>query len=98
MAKILELTGLITGKLAYKVYKKNAFYGQTNYKLTVLEEQNQQKLILLVYANLASPEVLRVIQQSQYINKQYHLFCQRLGRNLILTNWQEITGKLTTYD
>ena len=102
MAKTYEFTGLITGKLAYKIYKKNEFYGNTNYKLFVLTEESrldtsQPRLILFVYANLVNKEILQTIQKSQYINKRYLLICQQERKRLILTNWQEITSKLTTY-
>ena len=92
MTKQQEFTGKILSKEPQKVYKKNEFYGNINYKLTVLKEEDKTKLSLFVYSNLIDKEILQLLKQGQYINKSYHFFCERKNKNLILTNLQELKG------
>jgi hypothetical protein len=84
-----ELTGFILSKEARKVYKKE-FYGNINYKLSVLNSENQQKLTLFVYSNLIKSEILQVIEQNQFINQKYYFFFHRKGKVLVLNNLQKI--------
>ena len=86
MPKLQEFTGQIVSKEACKVYKKNEFYGQINYKLTILKERDKKKLIIFVYANLVGKPIYQAIAESQYFDKKYLFSCARKKKNLILTN------------
>ena len=93
MTKNQEFRGQILFKEPQKVYKKNEFHGNINYKLTVLKEASQEKVIFFVYSNLISKEILQLLDQASYVNKRYHFFCERKNKNLILTNLQEINNE-----
>jgi len=77
MPKLQEFTGQIVSKEALKVYKKNEFYGNINYKLTILKEKDKKKLIIFVYANLVTEQIYQVIKESHYFAQRYLFFCVR---------------------
>lgn len=86
MPKLQEFTGQIVAKEPLKVYKKNEFYGNINYKLTILKEKDKKKLIIFVYANLISEQIYQAIKESHYFDKKYLFSCTRKKKNLILAN------------
>ena len=92
MPKPQEFTGKIVSKEPRKVYKKNEFYGNTNYKLKVLRENGKRENyeIIFAYANLVSQQVFSTIEQSQYIDKRYLFYYERKRNGLILQNWREL--------
>ena len=92
MPKTHELTGKIISKEPRKVYKKNGFYGQINYKLKVLrEEKNPQEYeTILVYSNLVSKQILKILEQNQYIDKRYFFTYQKTTNGLVLQEWKEL--------
>ena len=76
--KIHHLTGIITKKEPYKVYHKDSPYqGNQCYKLQAVIEGEPKREKLFVYPNLVSKEILHTIEQTQYIDKRYLLFCEK---------------------
>jgi len=72
--KLHELTGQITNKESSKVYNKNSpYHGNIYYKLTL----NHQEEFIFVYPNLVDPFILKIIEQSQYLDKRYLFFCEK---------------------
>jgi hypothetical protein len=87
MPKLHELTGQITNKESRKVYnKKSPYRGNITYKLQVLIENKKKEESLFVYPNLVSPEILQALEQSQYIDRRYLLFCEKKAKGLVLHN------------
>ena len=95
MPKLHELTAKIISKEPRKVYKKNEFYGQINYQLKVLPEETNspQPETILVYANLVSKQLLKILEQNQYLDKRYFFTCHKKKSGLlVLQDWQELTN------
>ncbi|CAI2172879.1 12062_t:CDS:2 [Funneliformis geosporum] len=90
MTKLHEITGQIISKEPRKVYKKNEFYGNINYKLKVLPEKriSPEYETIFVYANLVDPPLLKILKQNQYLDQRYFFTCQR-KRNDALYNLVE---------
>ena len=92
MPKLHELTAKIISKEPRKVYKKNEFYGNINYKLKIQREETKKEEIILVYANLVSKQLLKILEQNQYIDKRYFFTCQKKKSGLVLQDWQELAN------
>jgi len=76
--KLHELTGQITNKESSKVYNKNSpYHGNIYYKLTLKLTLNHQEEFIFVYPNLVDPFILKIIEQSQYLDKRYLFFCEK---------------------
>jgi len=92
--KLLERIGQITHKETKKVYdKRQVYFGNNYYKLTVNLEQLTQPTHLFVYPNVISPEIWQIIQQTQYVDKRYLFVCVKKARGFMLRNWREL-GKI----
>jgi hypothetical protein len=86
-----ELTGKILSKEKRKVYDKESdFYGNDYYRLKITNEEKRKEVFLFIYSNLVSSEIFQVIEQSNYVDKRYHFFCEKRRRGLILHNWREL--------
>src|SRR5437588_10730304 len=92
MPKLHELTAKIISKEPRKVYKKNEFYGQINYQLKVMREEDKtpKPETILVYANLVSQPLLKILEQNQYLDQRYFLVCSKKRNGLILQEWKEL--------
>jgi hypothetical protein len=90
MTKLHELTGYIVSKESRKVYHKNDYYGNLNYKIKVLSEETKQYLTIFVYANL-SPDILKILEQNQYLDKKYFFIYYKRKTNLILQAIKELS-------
>ena len=96
MPKLHELTGQITGKELRKVYdKKSPYHGNIHYKLQLAIENKKKEESLFVYPNLASQKIFQTIEQSQYIDKRYLLFCGKKAKGWVLHDWKELTPSPT---
>src|SRR5437773_10663911 len=95
MPKLHELTAKIISKEPRKVYKKNEFYGQINYQLKVLPEDSSSTHYetILVYANLVSQPLLKILEQNQYLDRRYFITCQKKRNGLILQEWKELSNQ-----
>lgn len=94
MPKLHELTGHITKKEPRKVYTKSSpYYGNLFYKLTI----DQQELPVFIYPNLTPPQIFQAIEQSQFIDKRYLLFCEKKPKRWILHNWKELPNKFPPF-
>ena len=92
--KIHNLTGIITNQEPYKVYHKDSpYHGNQCYKLQAVIEGELKREKLFVYPNLVSKEILHTIEQVQYIDKRYLLFCEKKAKGWVLHNWQELQSK-----
>ena len=101
--ELQEFTGIITSKEPRKVYKKNQFYSQINYRLKILPDTGQkysQPQICFVYSNLVPSHILETIEKSQYIDKHYLFVAEKNPKRWTLHNWKELerrTDSFTNY-
>lgn len=98
MNKIQELTGIIISKEPRKVYKRNEFYGQQNWRLKVWVEKGQKYSDYqnyFVYTNLVNSQILNTIQQSQYIDKRYLLIGAKKPKGWVLHDWKELQSNVS---
>lgn len=90
MPKLQEFTGWIISKEQKKVYDKGEWYGNPYFKLTIIKEENKEKLTLFVYSNLVNQAIFKVVEESQYLDKNYSFCCEKRTRGFVLYNWQEL--------
>ena len=94
--KLDEFTGIVISKEPRKVYKKNQFRGQVNYRLKILPDSGEkysEPQICFVYANLVRPSIIETIQQSQYIDKRYLFWAEKNPKRWTLHKWKELKNQ-----